>query len=64
MSDGTRWYTTKGGNVAFNTYDPIRSYTNIDKLSDVDFFSYYGDTESNCAGIDTMSKFVELVNLN
>lgn len=60
MTDGTRWYTTKGGHVAFNTYDNIRSYTNIDNLSDNDLFSYYGDT-GVCEGIETMSKFVELV---
>ena len=60
MKDGSRWYTTKGGHVAFNTSDTIRSYTNLDNLLDDDLFSYYGDT-GVCEGIETMQKFVELV---
>ena len=60
MNDGSRWYTTKGGHVAFNTYDTIRSYTNLDNLSDNDLFSYYGDT-GVCEGINTMDKFHSLV---
>ena len=62
MSDGSRWYTTKGGHVAFNTYDKIVSGTNIDNLSDCDFFSFYGETEE-LGAINTMSKFVELIRL-
>ena len=62
MSDGSRWYTTKGGNVAFKTFDKIVSGTNIDNLCDNDFFSYYGETKEN-GNINTMEKFVELINL-
>lgn len=61
MRDGSRWYTTKGGHVALRTDDPIKSGTNIANLRDWDGFSYYGHTEK-CEGIDTMQKFIELVN--
>lgn len=62
LSDGSRWYTTKCGHVAFNTYDKIVSGTNIDTLSDVDMFSFYGETEE-CGSINTMEKFVELIEM-
>lgn len=62
MSDESRWYTTKGGHVAFNTYDRIVSGTNINNLHDNDEFSYYGETEE-CGAINTMQKFVELIRL-
>lgn len=63
MTDGSRWYTTKGGHVAFNTYDKIVSGTRIDNLCDEDLFSYYGSDKDDCTGIDTMQKFIELVNI-
>ena len=63
MSDNTRWYTTKGGHVAFLTDDTIRSYTRIDSLSDIDAFSFYGNSANDCSGIDTMAKFIGLVKM-
>ena len=63
MNDGTRWYTTIGGHVAFQTEDPIKSGTNIDNLADIDQFSYYGDSSSVSTSIDTMEKFVSLVSM-
>lgn len=61
MSDDSRWYTTKGGHVAFNTYDAIKSHTNLDNLCDVDVFSYYGNDSDQVGEIDTMQRFVELI---
>lgn len=61
MSDGSSWYTTKGGHVAFNTEDRIKSYTNLDNLCDVDEFSYYGNESDKVGEIDTMQRFVELI---
>ena len=62
MKDGSRWYTTKGGHVAFNTYDKIVSGTNINNLTDVDEFSYYGNETDKVGVFDTIERFVSILN--
>lgn len=62
MKDGSRWYTTKGGHVAFNTYDRIVSGTNIDNLTDEDSFSYYGNETDKVGVFDSMRRFVSVLN--
>lgn len=63
MEDGSRWYTTKGGHVAFNTYDKIVSGTNIYNLTDEDEFSYYGNETDPEGRIDTIGKLLDLVRM-
>ena len=58
MSDKPRWYTTKGGHVAFNTDDKIVSGTQLNNLSDNDLFSFYGEYGK---GIETIGQFHYLV---
>ena len=63
MTDGTRWYTTKGGHVALCTEDPIKSYTNLDRLCDIDSFTYYVSGKE-CEGICHTAVLARLVRMH